>query len=115
MPRLGNLVISTRCMSATSVKKSYSTQLTTGDISRVIKSVLSDLLHWYRRILLMSWILGGGHLALMCMKLWGDHGTVADLPGAHLLHMAGQGLDTVIWNLCNAEAPSTGQYDFFFF
>jgi hypothetical protein len=33
---------------------------------------------------------GGGQLALMCTKLWGDHGVVADLPGPHLSYMAGK-------------------------
>ena len=28
---------------------------------------------------------GGGQLALMCDKLWNDHGVVADLPGPHLV------------------------------
>jgi SAM-dependent methyltransferase len=59
--------------------------------------------------------IGGGQLALMCMKLWGDRGTVADLPGPHMLYMAGHGLETVQWNLCKAEPPFTAKYDFVFF
>ena len=51
----------------------------------------------------------------MCMKLWGDRGTVADLPGPHMSYMAGQGLETVQWNLCKAEPPFTAKYDFVFF
>jgi len=58
---------------------------------------------------------GGGQLALMCMKLWGDSGAVADLPGPHMTYMAGQGLETVQWNLCKAEPPFTAKFDFVFF
>src|SRR5580704_15712054 len=43
---------------------------------------------------------GGGQLALLCAKLWNDHGVVADLPGPHMTYMAAQGVETVHWNLC---------------
>ena len=59
--------------------------------------------------------IGGGQLALMCTKLWSDHGTVADLPGPHLLYMAAHGLETVQWNICKAEPPLAAKYDFVFF
>jgi SAM-dependent methyltransferase len=49
------------------------------------------------------------------MKLWGDSGAVADLPGPHMTYMAGQGLETVQWNLCKAEPPFTAKFDFVFF
>jgi SAM-dependent methyltransferase len=58
---------------------------------------------------------GGGQLALMCMKLWGDRGVVADLPGPHMTYMAEQGVKTIFWNLCKADAPSSMTYDFIFF
>jgi SAM-dependent methyltransferase len=58
---------------------------------------------------------GGGQLALMCMKLWGDRATVADLPGPHLSYMAGHGVETVHWNLCKNEPPFPARYDYIFF
>ncbi|SRR6266545_3835887 len=58
---------------------------------------------------------GGGQLALMCTKLWGDHGVVSDLPGEHLRYMAAHGVETVEWNLCNSEPRFVGKFDFVFF
>jgi SAM-dependent methyltransferase len=58
---------------------------------------------------------GGGQLALMCMKLWNDHGVVADLPGPHMTYMAGLGLQTANWNLLKADPPFAGKFDFIFF
>jgi 2-polyprenyl-3-methyl-5-hydroxy-6-metoxy-1,4-benzoquinol methylase len=58
---------------------------------------------------------GGGQLALMCMKLWGDRGVVADLPGPHLSYMAGKGVETIQWNLCKTEPPFIARFDFIFF
>jgi SAM-dependent methyltransferase len=58
---------------------------------------------------------GGGQLALMSTKLWGDHGVVADLPGPHLSYMAAHGVETIQWNLCKAEAPFSAKFDFAFF
>lgn len=58
---------------------------------------------------------GGGQLALVCSKLWGDHGVVSDLPGPHLTYMAENGLETVQWNLCKSDAPFTTKFDFVFF
>jgi hypothetical protein len=58
---------------------------------------------------------GGGQLALMCSKLWNDHGVVSDLPGPHLSYMAEQGVETNHWNLCNAEPPFIAKFDFLFF
>jgi 2-polyprenyl-3-methyl-5-hydroxy-6-metoxy-1,4-benzoquinol methylase len=58
---------------------------------------------------------GGGQLALMCMKLWGDHGVVADLPGRHLEYIASHGVETIHWNLCKAEPPFVAKFDFVFF
>jgi 2-polyprenyl-3-methyl-5-hydroxy-6-metoxy-1,4-benzoquinol methylase len=58
---------------------------------------------------------GGGQLALMCMKLWGDRAAVADLPGPHMSYMAEHGVKTIFWNLCKTDAPSSIKYDFAFF
>jgi len=58
---------------------------------------------------------GGGQLALMCTKLWGDHGVVADLPGQHLSYMAAHGVETHQWNLLRAEPPLLAKFDFVFF
>jgi SAM-dependent methyltransferase len=58
---------------------------------------------------------GGGQLALMCLKMWGDRAAVADLPGQHMTYMAGHGVETVFWNLCKTEAPTSTKYDFAFF
>jgi len=58
---------------------------------------------------------GGGQLALIAIKLWSDHGVVADLPGPHLSYMAGHGVETIHWNLCKAEPPFIAKFDFVFF
>jgi SAM-dependent methyltransferase len=58
---------------------------------------------------------GGGQLALMCMKLWGDRGAVADLPGPHLLYMAKHGVEMNHWNLCKEDPPFDDKFDFIFF
>jgi len=58
---------------------------------------------------------GGGQLALMSMKLWNDHGVVADLPGPHLSYMARHGVETIHWNLCKSEPPFDAKFDFVFF
>jgi SAM-dependent methyltransferase len=59
--------------------------------------------------------IGGGQLALMCMKLWNDHGAVADLPGPHMLYMAENGVEAIDWNLCKSEPPFIARFDFVFF
>ena len=58
---------------------------------------------------------GGGQLALLCSKLWNDRGVVSDLPGPHLLYMAGQGVETIHWNLCKSDPPFVAKFDFVFF
>jgi SAM-dependent methyltransferase len=58
---------------------------------------------------------GGGQLSLISAKLWDDRGAVADLPGAHMLYMAGHGLKTFHWNLCKSDAPFGAKFDFVFF
>jgi 2-polyprenyl-3-methyl-5-hydroxy-6-metoxy-1,4-benzoquinol methylase len=58
--------------------------------------------------------IGGGQLALICSKLWNDHGVVADLPGPHLIEIAGL-VETVQWNLCKSEPPFIAKFDFVFF
>jgi SAM-dependent methyltransferase len=58
---------------------------------------------------------GGGQLALVANKLWNDRAVVSDLPGPHLLYMAGHGVGTAEWNLCKSEPPFTGKFDFVFF
>jgi SAM-dependent methyltransferase len=57
---------------------------------------------------------GGGQLALMCTKLWSDHGVAADLPGPHLSYIAGHGVETTHWNLCKTEPPFSTKFDFVF-
>ena len=59
--------------------------------------------------------IGGGQLALICSKLWNDHGVVADLPGPNLLHIAEQGVETAEWNVCKSEPPFIAKFDFVFF
>ncbi len=58
---------------------------------------------------------GGGQLALMCLKLWKDRGVVSDLPGPHLDYMAGHGVEKVHWNVCTHDAPFESKFDFVFF
>jgi SAM-dependent methyltransferase len=59
--------------------------------------------------------IGYGQLALMCTKLWGDRGVVADLPGSHLLYLAPHGVETVHWNICKTDSPFTAKFDVVFF
>jgi len=59
--------------------------------------------------------IGGGQLALMVTRLWNDHGVASDLPGPHLLYMAGHGVETIHWNLCKSELPLSAKFDFVFF
>jgi len=58
---------------------------------------------------------GGGQLALICAKMWNDHGVASDLPGPHLDYIASQGIDTIHWNLCKADYPSDTKFDCIFF
>jgi 2-polyprenyl-3-methyl-5-hydroxy-6-metoxy-1,4-benzoquinol methylase len=58
---------------------------------------------------------GGGQLALMCLKLWSDLSVVADLPGPHLSYMASHGMETIEWNLCKSEPLFTAKFDVVFF
>ncbi len=59
--------------------------------------------------------IGGGQLALLCMKMWGDKGAVADLLGPHMTYMASHGVETIEWNLCKADPPFSARFDFVFF
>ena len=54
-------------------------------------------------------------MALMCNKLWGDRGAVADLPGPHMSYMAKHGLEAIHWNLFKTDAPFCNKLDFVFF
>lgn len=58
---------------------------------------------------------GGGSLALLAAKLWGDRGMVADLPGPHLDYIASHGVEVMHWNLCKSEPPPGAKFDFIFF
>jgi SAM-dependent methyltransferase len=58
---------------------------------------------------------GGGQLALLCNKLWNDHGVASDLPGPHMEYIAGHGVETVHWNLIKSEPPFIAKFDFVFF
>src|SRR4051794_36192088 len=61
--------------------------------------------------------IGGGQLALMCNKLWGDRGVLADIPGPEPLHqyMAKHEVPTLIWNVCTSDAPFSDKFDVIFF
>ena len=58
---------------------------------------------------------GGGQLALICAKVWTDHGVAADLPGPHLDYISKQGIETVHWNLCKSDPPFDAKFNFIFF
>jgi len=58
---------------------------------------------------------GGGQLALMCAKLWGDKGVASDLPGPHMDYIASLGIETITWDLCKAEFPLDTKFDCIFF
>lgn len=59
--------------------------------------------------------IGGGQLALICSKIWGDRGVAADLPGPHLDYIASHGVETLNWNLCKSDPPFSSKFDFVFF
>jgi 2-polyprenyl-3-methyl-5-hydroxy-6-metoxy-1,4-benzoquinol methylase len=59
--------------------------------------------------------IGGGSLAIIAAKLWNDRGVVADLPGPHLDHLAGFGVDTISWNICTSDPPLDAKFDCIFF
>lgn len=65
----------------------------------------------------MSWILGAGQLALLCMHLWGDDACVADINFGRPLfdYLRSQGVEAVQWDLCKVEQPFTESFDFIFF
>jgi SAM-dependent methyltransferase len=58
---------------------------------------------------------GGGQLALLCVKLWGDRGVAVDLPGPHLTYMANHGVETLHWNICKGDLASSAAFDLVFF
>jgi len=58
--------------------------------------------------------IGGGSLALLAAKLWGDRAVAADLPGPHLDYVASHGVSVLCWNLCKSDPPPTTKFDFIF-
>jgi SAM-dependent methyltransferase len=59
---------------------------------------------------------GGGQLALLANKMWGDRSSVSDLPGEKQLeYLSTLGITPLIWNLCRQEQPCVAAYDFIFF
>lgn len=59
--------------------------------------------------------IGGGQFALLCRVLWGDRGTVADLPGPHFEYLKAHGLALTSWNLVSDAQPFTEAFDAVFF
>jgi SAM-dependent methyltransferase len=57
---------------------------------------------------------GGGQLALLCKVLWQDRAVVADLEGPHLDYLGGNGVETVVWNLCSEAQPFLDRFDVIF-
>jgi 2-polyprenyl-3-methyl-5-hydroxy-6-metoxy-1,4-benzoquinol methylase len=61
--------------------------------------------------------IGGGQLALLCKHLWADRACVADIAicGPLFDYLQSQSVEAVQWDLCKAEQPFIGQFDFIFF
>jgi len=59
--------------------------------------------------------IGGGQLALLCKKLWNDRACVADLLPYHFAYLESQGVETVLWNICEPEQPLVARFDVIFF
>ena len=59
--------------------------------------------------------IGGGQLALMCRKLWGDRAVLSDLPQPHFDYLRAQGVEIVRWNLCKDGQPFCRSFDVIFF
>jgi SAM-dependent methyltransferase len=58
---------------------------------------------------------GGGQLALLCARLWGDRPTVADVAVEPLGYLRENGVETVRWNLAQDEAPFERRFGTAFF
>jgi SAM-dependent methyltransferase len=59
---------------------------------------------------------GGGQLALLASRMWGDRAAVADLPGQpQLNYLESLGIAPIAWNLCEQQEPCGARYDFIFF
>lgn len=58
---------------------------------------------------------GGGQLALLANKLWGDEASAVDIGGEHLDYLASQGLHTITHNLCSADEFEQQCFDYIFF
>src|SRR5438477_6475836 len=58
--------------------------------------------------------IGGGQLALLCKHLWADRAYAADINigGAHFDYLRSQGVQALQWDLCKADQPFVGQFDF---
>lgn len=59
--------------------------------------------------------IGGGQMALLAHKLWGDRVMAADLDAPHMAYIRAQGVETVAWNLCDETIPELARFDFVFF
>ena len=59
--------------------------------------------------------IGGGQLALLCAKLWGDRATAADVYVDRLGYLRENGVATLGWNLAQEEPPCERRFDAVFF
>jgi 2-polyprenyl-3-methyl-5-hydroxy-6-metoxy-1,4-benzoquinol methylase len=59
--------------------------------------------------------IGGGQMALICSKIWGDRTTMAGLGSEPHAYMASHGVNTFCWNLIEQDAPTTQRFDIVFF
>ena len=58
---------------------------------------------------------GGGQLALLSSRLWGDRADVADIDGPHFDYLRSSGVGVFEWNLLDDQSPVPGGYDTVFF
>jgi 2-polyprenyl-3-methyl-5-hydroxy-6-metoxy-1,4-benzoquinol methylase len=59
--------------------------------------------------------IGGGQLAALAARLWGDRATVADLNKTCFDTLSEQGVDTFLYNLAADEPPSDRRFDVILF
>jgi 2-polyprenyl-3-methyl-5-hydroxy-6-metoxy-1,4-benzoquinol methylase len=59
--------------------------------------------------------IGGGQLAVLANKLWGDRAVAADLPCPHMDYIRSLGIEVANWDICKCDAPLEPQFDFVFF
>jgi SAM-dependent methyltransferase len=58
--------------------------------------------------------IGGGQLAFLAQRLWGDRGCVADISDSSFANLREEGLDAVVWNIAADDPPAGRSFDVIF-